>query len=225
MTPATSSLSGTARPLESAGDAFWLSKPDREGFGTRSRLRIRTCPLEGAICARAFWDETREVVDYHVVPHRPYHSYIQGDCFRIDTDALGQPVYLEVQCNRGSHGITDGLLPPVAPPAGGIRFLDLRIRFHELAVLSTRCHSATYIEFERIPVAKQLSFGSGVIFCVSADDCLSGLWLVNALPDPGGRLQSRWRSRAWQLVRRQRLEVADRCRGESVSPISSPKVC
>ena len=198
---------------------------DHEASGTRSRLRVKTCSIEGILYGQAFWDTNQELVDYHIVPHSPYHSYIEGDSFRIDTDATGRPVYLESQWNRRNHLIANDLQLPVISATGSVRFLDLRVRFHELSVMSTHCHSVTYIEFERVPVAEHLSLGSGMILGVSADGCLCGLWLVNALPDPGGCLRARWRSKTWRAVRRQWLESADRGKGESISPISSTKVC
>jgi hypothetical protein len=195
-----------------------------EACGTRSRLRVQSCPLDQTVFGQAFWDTDEEVIAYHMIPHRPYDSYVHGDTFRIDTDTAGQPVFFELQWHNRNHLIVNGLQPPSAE-IGGVRLLDLRIRYHELSVMSTNCHSTTYVEFDRTPVVRHLLLGSGMILCLSQDSCLCGLWIVKTIPDPGGRLQSQWRSRTWRTVRRQRLESAAWSRGGLISPISSPKVC
>lgn len=192
--------------------------------GTRSRLRIKPIPFEGRVLGQAFWDEMTEVIHFHVVPHRPYESYVQGDRFRIDTDASGQPVFLELQCSRTRHSISAGLEPPEAS-AGCIRFLDLRIRFHEADILSTPCHSVTYIDLNRAPVIRHLAYVSGLIFSLGADDRLCGIWICGALPDPGGRHQAFWRAGAWQTAHRQWLDSPDRVENPMIRPVSVAKVC
>jgi hypothetical protein len=195
-----------------------------EPTGTRSRLRIKPITLEGRALGQAFWDEITEVIHFHVVPHRPYESYIRGDHFRIDTDAEGQPVFVELQWSRAHHSISNGLELPEAS-AGCIRFLDLRIRFHEVGILSTSCHSITYVEFDRAPVLRNLTSASGLIFSLGADDRLCGIWIYGALPDPGGRHQAHWRAGAWRAAHRQWLDSPDRIESPMIRPVSVAKVC
>lgn len=222
MTIATSHSNSTGL-LKSVATVSSAPEDGLEASGTRSRLRVRACTSDRASFGQAFWDASQESVVYHLVPHHPYDSFIQGDSFRIDTDSTGRPVYFEMGWGADNHLIVNGLRPPIATQ-GGVRFLDLRIRIHELSVMSTCCHSETYIEFNDLRPAQHLAIGPGMIVGLSPCECVCSLWIVKAIADPSGNLQSRWRSKAWQAVRRRSLTGAARAHAGPISPDSSSKV-
>ena len=223
MTIATSHSNSTGLPKSVATVSSSL-EDGLEAAGTRSRLRVKACAPDDPVFGQAFWDVSQESIVYHLVPHKPYDSYIQGESFRIDTDSTGRPVYFEMGWGASNHLIVNGLRPPIATPSG-VRFLDLRIRFHELSVTSTCCHSETYIEFNDIRPLLHLAIGPGMIIGLGPDERVCSLWIVKAIADPSGSLQARWRSKAWQAVRRRSLAGAERAEAGPISPDSSPKVC
>ncbi len=194
-----------------------------DATGTRARLRTKIVEVEPQTRGQAFWDSQLEVINYHVVPHNAYDSYIQGERVRIDTDSDGRPVFLELEWDRSKHLIVNDLTPPTGV-IGSVRFLDLRIRFHEREVISTPCHSITYIDLGRGPSVHNLILGSGLILGLSGDGGLSDLWIVGAIPDTGGRLQSRWRLDAWDRIRKQRAAGAMKLAGDKISTAFTPKV-
>jgi hypothetical protein len=142
----------------------------------------------------------------------------------MDTDSEGRPVFFEMAWGASNHLIVNGLQPPIATQ-GGVRFLDLRIRFHELSVMLTCCHSVAYIAFDNIQPSLHLAIGSGLIVGLGPNERMCSLWIVKAIADPSGSLQARWRSQAWQAVRRRPLTGASQTKAGPISPNSSPKVC
>lgn len=192
-------------------------------LGTRSRLRTKTCPLPVGTRGQAFWDDQMEVINYHVVPHGAYDSYIQGDRFRIDTDSEGRPIFVELEWDKTKHLIVSNLTPPRIT-AGAVRLLDLRIRYHERLVSATPCHSVTYIDFGGGPAMQNLILGAGLILSLGDESVLGGLWIIGAIRDRGGRLQSRWRSEAWARVRKEETARPVCASGDRISSVITPKV-
>jgi len=194
-----------------------LIKPDPEvgllSIGTRSRLRVVTEPVKARVhAAQAFWDLHAGTIEHHIVPHDPYHSFIRGDGFRIETDAHGHPVFVELivpKCLRGS--VSDlTRTPRVDCPA--IRFLDLRVRFHEQRTILDVDKAMVFIDLGRTRQARWLSSDGSSSWAVDPDECLAGIIISGIRLDTTGGLKMAWRRGAWQSWR-----TAERLRGAELA--------
>jgi hypothetical protein len=173
------------------------------GNGTRARLRVALQPRQEVALGQAFWDLHSQSIEYHIVPHRPYHSYIEGDNFRIETDRGGRPVLVEIREPQNGSG---GPCPPAPEPAlvqsCDLRFLDLRIRSRSICAAVDFSNSLSFIKLlGGAPVA----FGAvatGAVWGIDANGFLSALWLTDVQSDPSGLRRGRWRRGCWTRTRR-----------------------
>ncbi len=88
--------------------------------GTRSRLRMAFGHGATGRLGQAFWDIHQGTVEYHIIPHQPYHSYIEGDGFRIETDNEGRPLLFELTDSANALGV-NGLVRPSVESLPGDR--------------------------------------------------------------------------------------------------------
>lgn len=183
-----------------------FTKPDAEigllPVGTRSRLRVAVKPVTAQVhAAQAFWDLHAGTIEHHTIPHDPYHSFIRGDGFRIETDAQGHPVFVELivpRCLRGSMA----QIPKTVPDdRAAIRFLDLRVRFHEQAITLDVDKAMAFIDLGLTRQARWVSSDGGSIWAVDSDSSLVGIIISGIRLDPTGGLKMAWRREAWQSWR------------------------
>jgi hypothetical protein len=180
-----------------------LIDPHELAVGTRSAIRVVCRPFNGPRYGQAFCDIFDESVEYHHVPHRPYHSFIRGDRFRIETDSAGCPIFVEV---RSPFGAKDRTPPSLSAPGrvrpGSLEILDLRILFHETSVHIDKVNALIYIQLTRMPPTEFISTGPGISWGVSSSNHLCGLWISRWRTDPSGLARVRWRRRSWDAVYR-----------------------
>lgn len=199
--------------------------PDANGysaFGSRSFLRVKIESDGVQPRGQAFWDPQQELLEYHVIPHGPYDSFLQGEALRIDTDEAGHPVFVELSWNRALHQRVRELRTPKASRPGLIRFLDLRVRFSELKVMSTVNQSTTCIIFKEALQLEYWAVGRCSLWGIDGLGHLSELWVIDAKSDPSGLRRARWRSESWKRVRRGALR-GSKAGAESISPSSAGK--
>jgi len=155
-------------------------------------------PYKGKVFGRAFFDIFDEAVEYHQVPHLPYHSFIRGDRFRIETDAQGRPILIEVRCTPNRRGqLEDTLIVPAHVTRGSLRLLDLRILCHEDTVRIDARNSLVYIKLNGSAATDFISTAPGIIWGVNRHSQLCGLWISGWQNDPSGLVRARWRRRSW----------------------------
>ncbi|GAB4320444.1 MAG: hypothetical protein Kow0074_10750 [Candidatus Zixiibacteriota bacterium] len=169
--------------------------------GTRAHLRVQIEPLTHRCYGKVFNDLHSETIGYHVIPHRPYHSYIESAHFRLETDQIGYPVYVSV---GGWREIA--LEAPLAPPNGfelGMpRFLDVRIHCPAPRVEYDADNSLIHIVFNDSPECRHWALEPHAIWSIDNHGILAALWLRDIMLDPTGKRFLKWRRRAWSCVRR-----------------------
>ncbi len=190
------------------------------GVATRTRLRVRHQRSSDRFWGRTFRDPVGQLVEYQIVPHKPYHSFIAAPPLLIDVDSEGYPILVELDYS-GSEIVVDPILqPPIDFGVGALRFLDPPSRCRPLRILSDVGNSLFHIEFSSRQVAVSVQHAPGAIWEIDRHSCLSGLWLLRGLDDPYGRGRSRWRARCWQRARLRALRSGRGGSPEHPSPIS-----
>ncbi len=169
--------------------------------GTRSRLRVQIEPLTQRYYGKVFNDLHAETVGYHLVPHQPYHSYIESECFRLEADRAGRPVYVAVSQWPGNVDIRP-LTPPPNFDLAELRFLDLRIHCGRPLIQYDPDNALMGIVFKDSSDCQHLALEPHAIWSIDTDRNLVALWLRDIVLDPTGRRFLKWRRRAWSRVRR-----------------------
>ncbi len=173
---------------------------------TRNRLRVKPMWHNGLRCGQAFFDPHEGTVEYHVVPHDRYHSYIDCGPVRIDLAEDGAPVLVEVDIRTSKLNLDNTLSVGNPTMLCRHRFLDFPIQHDQPSVTVNCDNSLLYIRFSRTNPAASWAFAPGAIWEVDADSCVVGLFLISPLSDPSGQLRAKWRLSTWRAYRRGRLE-------------------
>jgi hypothetical protein len=187
----------------------------------RSRLRVTLFPENGLCHGRGFSDPHEGVVEYHVVPHAPYHSYVEAEGLRIDLDAAGFPIFVELARGWAKSRVDPMLVPPRSLALNGHRFLDFPVRFDPVAIRVSRDNSLFYIGLSDCPSATRWVFSEGAIWEADLHARLTGLWLLDVESDPSGCRRSTWRAEAWRVARRDAGYRWPRAATGTLSPISA----
>ena len=213
LTPAPASRS------DSPGDRSvpLFPGPTPQAIPSRTRLRVLWKHLAAPSWGRSFRDRDAQLIQYHEIPHSPYHSYIAADPVRLDLDRDGVPILVELDFSGGQFEVDGCLRPPLDFDLGAVRLLDFPSRIRPYALTTDESNSLFHMVLSGHPPILALQSGRGVIWEVDADSCLSGLWLIKCQDDPYGRGRRRWRSRTWRLARRRALLEGGASR---LSPIS-----
>jgi hypothetical protein len=192
-----------------------LSSQDTGSFGppqvltTRQRLRVSPMWYNGLRCGQVFSDPHERTLEYHVVPHDRYCSYIDSCDMRIDLDAAGCPVLLELGLQPQTVRYNDSLVPPQVDYVQRHRFLDFPIQHRSPHIEVNPLNSLCHIVLSRRMPAECWAFAPGAAWEVDEGSCLVGVWLANPVADPSGCRRAAWRLGVWQAYRRGRLaEIA-----------------
>lgn len=173
---------------------------------SRTRLRVRPLWYNGLRCGQVFHDPHDHVLEYHVVPHDRYSSYVDCESLRIDVDAAGCPVLLEVDLTAPGFKIVDTLVPPFAQCLQRHRFLDFPIRHRSPRVSFNPFNNLYHIALSRRIPFECWTFAPGAAWEVDEHSCLVGIWLADSIQDPSGCRRAGWRAGVWRAYRRGRLQ-------------------
>ncbi|MBD3297299.1 MAG: hypothetical protein GF341_01485 [candidate division Zixibacteria bacterium] len=189
--------------------------------GTRSRLRVQVEPLSQRYYGKVFNDLHAETVGYHLVPHQPYHSYIEADGFRLELDRAGRPVYVSVsQWSKGAD--VRPLSPPTDFDLADLRFLDLRIHCGRPVIEYDPDNALLRIVFRDSSDCHHVALEPHAIWSIDTDRNLCALWLRDIVLDPSGRRFLKWRRRAWSRVRRD-FKAGRLAYPQFPTPLSAPE--
>lgn len=196
-------------------------QPYRAACGTRSRLRVA---LERTVIprtmSRTFWDTHAATLEHHIVPHRPYHSYIEGDHFQIETDADGRPILIELDVRHCLIHDSLSRRPDLPVEESVPRFLDVRINFRENGIWWYKRSELIYIALTDVSPTRLVRFSPGSTWGFDSTGNLCGIWLIGIMYDPSGSMRMMWRREAWLAARKARQHhTAVKTR---FSPISVP---
>jgi len=187
----------------------------------RSRLRVKLFSMSGLCRGRGFWDPHEGVVEYHVVPHAPYHSYVEAVGLRIDLDAAGCPVFIELARGWAKTRVDPVLVQPGGLAINGHRFLDFPVRFDPVTIRASLDNSLFYIGLSDLPPTTRWVFSEGAIWEADLHARLTGLWLFDVESDPSGCRRSIWRAEAWRTARRDAGCRRPGAAAGTLSPISA----
>lgn len=172
---------------------------------TRNRIRVKPLWYNGLRCAQLFHDPNEDLLEYHVVPHDRYGSYIDAGPVRIDVDETGCPVLVEVDLLGPKLINCSELTPPNVEFLQRHRFLDFPVQTRAPQVFHDRVNGLVHIVLSRRAPADCWSFAPGSAWEVDSDSCLVGLWLADPVSDPSGCRRALWRAAVWSAYRRGRL--------------------
>lgn len=173
---------------------------------SRSRLRVRPLWYNGLRCGQAFLDPHDGVLEYHVIPHDRYASYIDAGGLRIDVDGSGCPVMLEVDL-KSSHVLPGrDMGEPYVDRLQRHRFLDFPIQHKPARVRMDRPNGLYHISLSRRTPVERWMFAPGAAWEVDSDSCLVGIWLADVVEDPSGCRRAAWRAGVWRAYRQGRME-------------------
>ena len=212
LTPAAAGRSDSpgGRPVPFFG-------PAPGAIPSRTRLRVFWKRSADLSWGRAFRDRDSQLIQYHEIPHSPYHSYIAADPLRLDLDKDGVPIFVELDFAGGRFDVDGCLRPPLDFELGSVRLLDFPSRIGPHTLTTDESNSLFHITLSKHAPVLALQSGRGIIWEIDTDSCLSGLWLLKCQDDLYGRGRWRWRSRTWQLARRRALLEGG---SSKLSPIS-----
>ncbi len=173
---------------------------------TRTRLRVRPLWYNGLRCGQVFFDPHEATLEYHVVPHDPYFSFIESRGLRIDVDSTGSPVFVELDLQLLHPKTLDILEIPHYSELCRQRFLDFPVQIAPPRVTTDRDKSLYHIRFSRLVPAERWSFAPGGIWELDQDSCVVGLWLYDIVGDPSQSRRMAWRAGTWRAYRQGRAE-------------------
>ncbi len=173
------------------------------GLTTRNRLRLKPLWYNGLRCGESFFDPLEGVLEYHVVPHDRYASFIDFGPLRIDVDASGCPVLLEIDLRSVKFAYEELNVPPI-DIVQRHRFLDFPVQHRSPRVTFDPCNDLYHMRLSRRTPVARWAFAPGAAWEVDADQCLVGVWLAEPIVDSSGCRRAAWRSGVWSAYRRGR---------------------
>lgn len=179
-----------------------VDRPD--ALTTRNRLRLKPMWYNGLRCGESFLDPHDGVLEYHVVPHDRYSSFIDVGPLRIDVDASGCPVLLELDLQSVRKTRYGPLEPPTIDQVQRHRFLDFPIQHRSPRVFIDSYNDLYHIVLSRRAPVQRWAFAPGTAWEVDVHQCLVGLWFAQPVVDPSGCRRAAWRAGVWRAYRQGR---------------------
>jgi hypothetical protein len=210
------------RAIETSPDVVMLSPSIEPGILTqRARLRIRAELCREVASGCGFWDPHLEVVEYHIVPHGPFHSYLESETLRIDVDSRGVAVFVELALSWVKLFRISDLMAPANVSVSGHRFLDFPVGFSAPLVRVNRDNSLLHIQLSGNPTTRHWTNSTGAIWEGDDRGFLTGIWLLGIVSDPSEGRRMAWRAASWRSWRQRHAVGADLRSGKPVRPAST----
>lgn len=171
---------------------------------TRNRLRVKPLWYNGLRCGESFVDPHDGILEYHVVPHDRYASFIDFGGMRIDVDHAGCPVMIEIDITSANILYNNEMEVPRVDKLQRHSFLDFPIQHRSPRVYLDHCKDLYHIVLSRRHAVEIWAFAPGAAWEVDADQCLVGLWLAEPVSDPSGCRRAAWRAGVWRAYRQGR---------------------
>lgn len=176
------------------------------GLTTRARLRVKPLWYNGLRCGQSFLDPHEGLLEYHVVPHDRYASYIDAGGLRVDVDAAGCPVLIELDLKASKVLSVNTIDDPAVDRLQRHRFLDFPVQHRAARVRIDRRKGLYHIVLSRRDPVERWIFAPGAAWEIDSDSCLVGIWLADVIEDPSGCRRAAWRAGVWRAYRQGRLE-------------------
>jgi hypothetical protein len=122
-----------------------------------------------------------------------FYSYIEGEYFSFDLGRRGRLLNIDVWKPKKEWRIERNLAPPDDYERQDVIFLDFRLKTEPAAFYSNSDKTILHIRFAEGEIARFVSPANSLIFELSADEELIGLWVTQIEDDYGFRKESTWR--------------------------------
>jgi hypothetical protein len=160
--------------------------------GVGGPLPIWIGPCESLPVAGGFYDLECDTLFVHILPFAPYHSFLETDQLRIDTDQRGRPVFLELKRPRTEWRTDPKLTVPQVDTDGILSFRETRRRFTAGEIeTDPNCQKVCIRLLAR--ESRQVIRLADNLLVETADGFLVAIWILDVQSDFGGRKQTRWR--------------------------------
>lgn len=192
---------------------------------TRTRLRLKPLWYNGLRCGESFLDPHEGTLEYHVVPHDRYASFIDFGGMRIDVDESGCPVMIELDLSSTKVSYENRTCPPVVDRVQRHRFLDFPVQHRSPRLHIDPSNDLYHMVLSRRTPVECWAFAPGAAWEVDSNQCLVGIWLHQPIADPSGCRRAAWRAGVWRAYRQGRLaEISDLNSRPERGWLSLPKI-
>lgn len=156
-------------------------------------IRVQTAPLENSIPCRAFYDQMEEALSVGIKQAGKFNSYVEAEHFSFDLTKSGKLLNIDVWKPRGEWEVEKNLHPPEEFDRENIVFLDERLKVPPAQYFTNPQQNILHIRFAKGKVHRFVSPANSLIFELSPDDELVGLWITNIEDDYGFKKEAVWR--------------------------------
>ncbi len=183
--------------------------------GVGGPLPVWIGPCESLPVAGNYYDLDCDTLFVHILPFAPYHSFLETEELRIDTDQRGRPVFIELNRPRTEWRANPQLVVPQPDIDGTLSFRETRRRFNAGEIeTDLSCQNVCIRLLARD--SQQVIRLADNLLVETADSFLVAIWVLDVRSDFGGRKQTQWRvetsaklraeGRNWRICSRGKLQ-------------------
>ncbi|MFH2056907.1 MAG: hypothetical protein ABIJ61_13195 [bacterium] len=156
-------------------------------------IRVQTAPLDNSIPCRAFYDNMESALSVGIKQSGKFYSYVEAECFSFDLTKAGKLLNIDVWKPRDEWQIEKDLHPPDDFDRENVIFLDERLKVEPATYFTNPERNLLHIRFTKGTVHRFVSPASSLIFELSKENELMGLWITNIEDDFGFKKEAIWR--------------------------------
>jgi hypothetical protein len=156
-------------------------------------IRVKTQKLSKLIPCRAFYDNMEESLSVGIKQTGKFYSYIEGEFFSFDIARGGKLLNIDVWRPKQDWTVEKNLVIPESLDRENVLFLDFRLKTEPAIYRTNSDQTVLHIRFADGKAQRFVSPAESLIFELSENDDLMGLWILNIEEDYGFRKESAWR--------------------------------
>lgn len=156
-------------------------------------IRVKTESLSHSIPCRAFYDNMEGSLSVGVKRKGKFYSYIEAECFSFDLARGGKLLNIDVWKPKDDWEVEKNLAPPDDFERQNVIFLDFRLKTDPASYYTNPQRNLLHIRFSSGRVSRFVSPANSLIFELSEDNELMGLWITEIEEDYGFRKEAAWR--------------------------------
>lgn len=161
---------------------------DRDGI----RVIVKT-PVAFPPASRGFYQAEEDVLYVPVYPFGNFYSYLDSPHVLLDVDRTGRLIFIQVLAPRRGWRVRPDLCVPEATLEADIRFRDFRARLPRTSILTNQDRSVVHIRFRAARNPEHYRVADHLVFDLTPDDALSGIWITAIEDDRAARGMAAWR--------------------------------
>jgi hypothetical protein len=157
-------------------------------------IRVKTTKLDRSIPCRAFYDNMEDALSVGIKQEGKYHSYIEAEFFSFDLAKNGKLLNIDVWKPRKEWLVEKDLHPPEEFDRENLVFLDARVTVEPAKYHTNPDRDILHIRFTSGKIDRFVSPANSLIFELSAENRLVGLWILGIEDDYGFKKEAVWRA-------------------------------